>query len=203
MAPKKSFSKRREKLQINLRKNSEKKNNAQNVSPQIKNKQENFSQSINTDGEKSDEKEAPNKSVSKKVTSAVTMALNFTEMVMKSQDKISTPKILSQNLETNVLVPAKVEDENVLPDDTDNLKIVSNISQELDEQAPEMNLDLIFKYLVQNNIPLNLEHLAQQSKTIEDRGLQYNSSIAQFDTGNSRFKEISFFTIDNICLANN
>ena len=87
MAPKKSFSKRREKLQINLKKHSEKKNNAQNVSPQIKNKQEHFSQSINTEGEKSDEKEAPNKSVSKKVTSAVNMALNFTEMVMKSQDK--------------------------------------------------------------------------------------------------------------------
>ena len=198
MAPKKSFSKRREKLQINLRKHSEKKNNAQNVSPQIKNKQENISQSINTDVEKSDEKEAPNKSVSKKVTSAVTMALNFTEMVMKSQDKISTPKILSQNLETNVLVPAKVEDENVFPDDTDNLKIISKISPDLDEEAPEMNLDNIFKYLAQNNIPLNLEHLAQKSKSIGDRELQ--SFAPQFDTGNSRFKEISFFTIDNICL---
>ena len=200
LAPKKSFSKRREKLQINLRKHSEKKNNAQNVSPQIKNKQEHFSQSINTEGEKSDEKEAPNKSVSKKVTSAVNMALNFTEMVMKSQDKISTPKILSQNLETNVLVPAKVEDENVLPDDTHNLKIISKISPELDEEAPEMNLDNIFKYLSQNNIPLNLEHLAQKSKTIEDRGLQ--SIAPQFDIGNSRFKEVSFFTIDlnnNIC----
>ena len=73
-----------------------------------------------------------------------------------------------------------------------NHPLVSNISPELDEQAPEMNLDLIFKYLAQNNIPLNLEQLAQQSKTIEDRGLQSNSSIAQFDTGNSRFKEIFF-----------
>ena len=201
MAPKKSFNKRREKLQINLRKHSEKKNNEQNVSQHIKNKQENISQSINTDVEKSDEKEAPNKSVSKKVTSAVTMALNFTEMVMKSQDKISTAKILSQNLETNVLVPAKVEDENVFPDDTDNLKIISKISPDLDEEAPEMNLDNIFKYLAQNNIPLNLEHLAQKSKTIGDRGLQ--SFAPQFDTGNSRFKEVSFFTIDltnNICI---
>ena len=192
-------------MQINLRKSTEKKNNAQNVSPHLKDKQEKMSQSItNTDGEKLNEKEAPNKSVSKKVTSAVTMALNFTEMVMKSQDKISIPKVLSQNLETNVLVPAKLENENVIPDDTENLKMISKISPELDEEAPEMNLDNIFKYLAQNNIPLNLEDLAQKNSTIEDRGFQ--STAPQFDTGNSRFKEISFFTMDlnsNICLANN
>jgi hypothetical protein len=199
LAPKKSFSKRREKLQINLRKPTEKKNYAQNVSPHFTKKQEKISQSISTDEEKSNDKEAPNKSVSKKITSAVTMALNFTEMVMKSQDKISIPKILSQDLETNDLVPTKVVDENFLPDDTDKLKIVSNISPELDEEAPGMNLDNIFKYLEKNNIPLNLEHIAQQSKTIEDRGLQSNSSSAQFDTGNSRFKKILFFTID-ICM---
>jgi len=127
--------------------------------------------------EKLNEKEAaPNKNVSKKVTSAVSLALKCTEMVMKSQDKISIPKLLSNKVETDVLVSAQVEeqmtDSNPFEDDlvkkptnTENSNTDTEyMQQEKCQEMPELNLERIIEYLSQNNIPLNLEHIALKNE---------------------------------------
>ena len=89
--------------------------------------------------EKSNEKEvSTSKSVSKKVTSAVSMALKCTEMVMKSQDKISIPKLLSQKMENkaDILIPAQVEpDEQTFSSDVE----IINHEDEKFETNPEEN----------------------------------------------------------------
>ena len=89
--------------------------------------------------EKSNEKEvSTSKSVSKKVTSAVSMALKCTEMVMKSQDKISIPKLLSQKMENkaDILIPAQVEpDEQTFSSDVE----IINHEEEKFETHPEEN----------------------------------------------------------------